>query len=68
MVVAYTVHTGVMPILDYLAAHPDKQGWYPDFPALGMDALFWLNAALIAAAPIAVFSRGKVVGKLIRNE
>jgi hypothetical protein len=43
----------------YLTAHPDKQGWFPDILALGVDALFWLNAALILAAPIAIFSRGK---------
>jgi hypothetical protein len=48
-------------IPEYLAAHPDKQGWYPDFLALGVDVFFWLNAALIVAAPVAVFSERKVV-------
>ncbi|MFZ5908788.1 MAG: hypothetical protein ACOYYU_02085 [Chloroflexota bacterium] len=48
-------------IPEYLAAHPDKQGWRPDFLALGVDALFWVNAALIVAAPLAVFSERKVV-------
>jgi hypothetical protein len=51
-------------IPEYLTAHPDKQGWYPDFLALGVDALFWLNAALIVAVPVAVVSERKVV----RNE
>jgi hypothetical protein len=47
-------------IPEYLAAHPEKQGGYPDILALGVDVLFWLNAALVVAAPLAVFSKGKV--------
>jgi hypothetical protein len=42
-------------IPEYLAAHPDQQNWGPDFMAFGVDTLFWLNAALIVAAPGAVF-------------
>jgi len=42
-------------IPEYLAAHPDRQSWHPDVLALGVDALFWVNAALIVVAPIAVF-------------
>jgi hypothetical protein len=44
---------------DYLAAHPDQQSWRPDVLALGVDALFWLNAALVVAAPVACFRSGK---------
>ena len=45
-------------IPEYLAAHPEKQSWHPDLLALGVDALFWLNAALVVAAPFAIFSKG----------
>ena len=44
----------------YLTAHPEKQGWFPDPLALGVDALFWLNAALVVAVPAAVLSKEKV--------
>jgi len=47
-------------IPEYLAAHPEKQGWFPEPLALDVDVLFWLNAALVMAVPVAVFSKGKV--------
>jgi hypothetical protein len=53
-------------IPEYLAAHPNKQSWHPDFLALSVDTFFWLNAALIVAASVAILSEGKMSSILDR--
>ncbi len=32
----------------YLQAHPENAGWCPDFLALAVDFLFWLNVGILA--------------------
>ncbi len=34
----------------YADQHPEQAGWYPDFPALFIDLLFWINVGILASS------------------
>lgn len=34
----------------YAHQHPEEAGWYPDFPALFIDLLFWINAGILVSS------------------
>jgi hypothetical protein len=36
-------------ISEYVRQHPEKAGWYPDFPAMFVDLLFWVNIGILSS-------------------
>jgi len=38
----------------YAHQHPEEAGWYPDFPALFIDLLFWINAGILVSSILGV--------------
>ena len=34
----------------YAHQHPEEAGWYPDFPALVIDLLFWINVGILVSS------------------
>ena len=35
---------------EYAQQHPEQAGWYPDFPALLVDLLFWVNTGILGSS------------------
>lgn len=35
---------------EYVRQYPEKAGWYPDFPALFVDLLFWANTGILVSS------------------
>lgn len=38
----------------YAHQHPEEAGWYPDFPALFIDLLFWINVGILVSSILGV--------------